>query len=380
MGKHDPGLRHLAGVLLSSMILSGTATAEPQLRGSVELAPCPIPGTDDEMLCGSYNVYENRVTGRGRKVALQLAVLPALAQSPRPDPVFWVAGGPGGSAIAAARRFASHWMREQRDVVLVDQRGTGGSNPLACELPGSSDDVQGYLTGAFSDVGLLRRCKRELRQVANLALYTTDNTVDDLDEVRAAMGYQQVNLFAGSWGTRTALVYLRRHGPSVRRAIFNGAVPLAMTYPLYHADGAQRALELVFDHCAADTDCATAYPDLEQEYQSVLELLEQGPVTVEIDHPEMPGVRVAVDLDRTAFAEVLRYLMNGANELVLVPYLLHLAFEGNFEPFAQLGVEVNAFFRDRLKTGLLLSVVCTEDVPRIDPSRIPGLTGGDLLR
>ncbi len=177
------------------------------------------------MLCGSFDVYENRRTGRGRKISLHLAVLPALTESPRPDPVFWIAGGPGGAATAAAPRFASHWMRERRDVVLVDQRGTGGSNPLQCALPGSSDDVQGYLTGSFSDVALLRRCKRELREIANLRMYTTDNTVDDLDEVRAAMGYEQINLLAGSWGTRTALVYLRRHGGSVRRAIFNGAVP-----------------------------------------------------------------------------------------------------------------------------------------------------------
>lgn len=368
------------GVLAASVLPAAKAGAlDAQQRGAVALSPCPIPGTDEEMLCGSLDVYENRGTGRGRKISLRIAVLPARAERARPDPVFWIAGGPGGAATVAAERFASHWMREQRDVVLVDQRGTGGSNPLPCTLPGSAEDVQGYLEGSFSDVGLLRRCKRELKDIANLRMYTTDNTVDDLDEVRAAMSYGRINLLAGSWGTRTALVYLRRHGETIRRAIFNGAVPLALTYPLYHADGAQRALDLLFDRCAADAGCASAFPNLAEEFQALLDRLDQGAARVEIDHPSDPGTRVTVELDRTAFAEALRYLMNGTESMTWIPYLVHRAFEGDFEPIAQFAVEITAFYNERLQTGLLLSVVCSEDVPRINPARIPRLTEGTFF-
>ncbi len=354
------------------------ATLEPQLRASLELRPCPIPNAGGEMLCGSFDVYENRRTRRGRTIALQVAVLPALGSSPRPDPVFWIAGGPGGSALASAARFSSHWMRDERDIVLVDQRGTGGSNPLRCELPGSSDDVQGYLTGSFTDVGLLRRCKRQLREIANLRTYTTDFTVDDLDEVRAALGYERINILAGSWGTRTALVYLRRHSESIRRAIFNGAVPPALIYPLYHADGSQRALDLTFARCAGDTDCAAAYPSLREEFEAILDRLEAESVAAEILHPDT-GAPVTVELDRSAFGEAMRYLLLWQEDAVWLPHYVHLAYGGDFSPIAQFAVEVNSFFNDRLKTGLLLSIICTEDVPRIDPARIPRLTEGTFF-
>lgn len=375
------GLRRsvaVAAAVLGAFAAVAAAAQELQYRGSVELRPCPIPDADGEMLCGSFAVYENRGAHRGRTIALNLAVLPALRPNPRPDPIFWIAGGPGGSATAGTARFATHWMREQRDVVLVDQRGTGGSNPLQCALPGGPDDAQGYLAGSFADVGLLRRCKRQLAAVANLRMYTTDFTVDDLDDVRAAMGYERINILAGSWGTRTALLYLRRHSEHVRRAIFNGAVPLALTYPLYHAQGAQRALDLAFARCAAEAECAAAFQDLQQEFEAVLDRLDQGPVEVRIAHPDT-GAPVAVELDRAAFGEAMRYLLVANGDLVWMPLYVHLAYAGDFAPITQFAVEVNRFYKDRLMTGLLLSIVCTEDVPRIDPARIPALTEGTFF-
>ncbi|MCP4662971.1 MAG: alpha/beta hydrolase, partial [bacterium] len=286
-----------------------TAALEPQSRGLVELEPCPVPGTDDgEMLCGSLDVFENRDTRKGRVISLAIAVVPALSSNPRPDPIFWLAGGPGGAATASAAWFHASWMRSDRDVVLVDLRGTGGSNPLACGIPENTEDLQNYLRGSFEELGAIRRCKRQLKEVANLRLYTTPIAIDELDDVRAAMGYGRINLFAGSWGTRNTLIYLRRHPGRVRRAILNGAAPLGLIYPLHIADAAQRTLDLILDQCARDVDCAAAFPGMDQEFQAVLDRLEQAPEPVTIEHPDT-GEPVVVEFPHTGLGEAVRYLM-----------------------------------------------------------------------
>ncbi len=353
---------------------------ESQSRGAVELVPCPVPGTDEEMLCGSFDVNENRRAQSGRVLTLRLAVLPARMPSPRPDPIFVVWGGPGGggSATALADALESSWLRAERDVVLVDQRGTGGSNALDCELPGSPEDAQGYLVRWFDDADALRRCKRQLAEVANLRMYTTPNAMDDLDDVRAAMGYGRINLIAGMRGTRSALVYLRRHRESVRRVILEGAAPLAHTYPLYSAEAAQRSLDRVFGQCARDAACAAAYPDLEQELETVLERLEQAPVTVTVNHPDT-SARVEVELSRQAFAETLLYVLLDTEDTRWVPYVVHLMFEGDYVPVAQAAVEVGRGFRQAFEVGAMLSTICAEDVPRIRPAAIPRLTEGTFL-
>ncbi len=364
------------GALLAFTPMS--AALELQTRGSVELEPCPVPGTEDEMLCGTFDVFENRDTRKGRVISLEIAVIPALDTNPRPDPIFWLAGGPGGAATAAAAWFQASWMRSERDVVLVDLRGTGGSNPLACQIPEDTEDLQNYLRGSFEDLGALRRCKRQLKQVANLRMYTTPNAIDDLDDVRAAMGYGRINIYAGSWGTRNTLIYLRRHPGRVRRAILNGAAPLALIYPLHIPDGAQRTLDVIFDQCARDADCAAAYPGLDQEFQAVLDGLAQAPEPVTIEHPDT-GEPVVVELSHTAFGEAVRYLMRNRYDTRWVPQMVHQAYAGDFQPIAQFAVARNRFFSERLKLGLLLSVVCPEDVARIDPADIPRLTGDTFM-
>ena len=364
-------------LFLALLLPSAPTTAlEPQSRGAVELSPCPIAGTGEKMLCGTYDVYENRGTGRGRIIPLDVAVLPAK-KKPLADPIFFLSGGPGGSAIARAAAFRDSWLRKRRDIVLVDQRGTGGSNPLGCALPGSADDLQGYLAGDFSDVRVYRRCERELRGRAKLEHYTTPNTVDDLDELREAMGYERINLLGSSWGTRTALVYLRRHPERVRAAILSSTVPLGIVYPLYHAQGAQGALETVFAQCAADAACSAAFPDPAADLRTAMDRMADGPVEVAIDHPDT-GEPVTVELSQAAFAEGLRYFHLSVDLTRWIPWMLARAAGGDYSLVSQLAVEAQRAFRP-LKIGLLLSIVCSGDVPRIDPATIPALTEGTFF-
>lgn len=360
---------------------ASTATAlEPQLqaRGSLELRPCPIPGTEEQMLCGSLEVFEDRRTQRGSTLSLNIAVLPSLSAKPRPAPIFYLAGGPGGAATKAAARLVGSWMRTNWDIVLVDQRGTGESGLLQCQLPGGPDDLQGYLEEAFGRIPVYRRCKQRLREGANLRQYTTATAMDDLDDVRQAMGYGKINLYGGSYGARAALIYLRRHPGHVRAAVLRGPAPTALLNPLYHAQSAQRAIDLIFEQCAEESACAAEFPSVEQEFQTVLERLGTSPVAVTVEHPDT-GAPVTVELSKAAFAEGIRLLMYSTAGARWVPYLIHLAHEGDYGPITEDVITANRSLRRSLAFGMLLSVSCAEDIPLIDPADIPRLTEGTFV-
>ena len=345
--------------------------------GQIELRPCPVPGTQEQMLCGTYEVFENRAKQSGRKLALNIAVLPARNKSPEPDPIFWITGGPGDGAARWAAYYYDSWLRQSRDLVMVDQRGTGESNPLICDLPGSASNPQGYLDPAFKKLAPIRRCRNQLRKTADLKWYSTPTAMDDLDEVRQALGYDQINIYGVSYGSRAALVYARRHAGAVRTLLLSGIAPISYTAPLYHARGAQRALELILAECAADSQCSTAYPNVANEFNTVLDRLTQQPAMVTIADPHT-GAPVEVALTRAAFADSLRTMMYNSARSRWVPYLIHLAFQGDPASFADFLATRNRYVRESA-LGLLLSVTCPEDVARIDAKQIPAETDGTFF-
>ena len=232
------------------------------------LGACNDPELPKDARCGTYQVFENRAAKTGRKISLRVVVLPALGPDRLPDAIVVFAGGPGESSVGEASFLSQELarLRQHRDFLLVDSRGTGGSAPLDCpELR----DVQGFLDG-FVPADKVRACGERLRKVADLSQYTTDNAVDDVDEVRAALGYPQVNVMGGSYGTRSVLVYLRRHPDRVRTAILDGVVPTHDRAPLFFARSTQKALDGLIAECAGDAGCARAFPHLRDEIAAVL--------------------------------------------------------------------------------------------------------------
>ena len=220
------------------------------------LQPCASDRGPTDAYCGTLSVYENPMARTGRRINLNIVLLPSLASDVRPDPVVFLAGGPGQGAAQMARDVRSIFRRvlRERDVVLVDQRGTGKSNPLNCT---SENNSLRELTES-EDVALerLRRCFEGLD--ADVRLYTTTIAMDDLDEVRAHLGYDRINLYGGSYGTRAALVYLRRHGDRVRSVILDGVSPPDMRIPLFAARDAQRSLDKLLADCELDDQCRSA--------------------------------------------------------------------------------------------------------------------------
>ncbi|HYO14193.1 MAG TPA: alpha/beta hydrolase [Thermoanaerobaculia bacterium] len=322
-------------------------------------------------------MLENRQARAGRKIDIKVVVLPAQGSSPAPDPLFALAGGPGESSTAAARIFAQllEGVRRDRDVILVDLRGTGGSNPLHCPLPGSDDDPQGYL-GDLLPIEAIRDCRKRLN--ADLTRYTTLDAVADLEEVRAALGYERINLYGVSYGSRAVLVYLRSHPGRVRSAILHGAVPTDMKVPLHYAEDAQRSLDLLLAACEADAACRAAYPGLRAKLAAVEKRLAAAPVDVEIEDPRTKR-RVRLRIPLPLFREELRWRLYGEGENV-VPSYIERAHEGDFSALAaSLLRQRRALAAGALSLGTLLSVTCAEDVPFIDAAEARRRAQGSFL-
>ena len=241
------------------------------------LSPCRLKG-GLQASCGSFEVSEDRKRPEGRRLSLRVAVVPALARAPQPDPLFMLAGGPGQAATEALPELitaAFERVHRTRDIVLIDQRGTGHSSPLKCELI----DPDAPLAKRIADPGFpaerLEACLKGYD--ADPRLYTTSIAMEDLDEVRRALGYGAIDLWGGSYGTRAALVYLREHGETVRSIILDGVAPPTLRLPLSFAADAQRALDRLFLACAGEEACAKAWPDLPARFQRLLGRLEAAP-------------------------------------------------------------------------------------------------------
>jgi pimeloyl-ACP methyl ester carboxylesterase len=313
----------------------------------------------DGARCAWLRVYENRESRAGRQIELRIAILPAYGTA-APDPVFFLAGGPGQAAAVGARIPELNALRAERDLVLVDQRGTGGSNGLLCEFYGPAGDLSSYFT-EFLPLAKVKACRQRLERTADLRQYTTSNSVDDLEDVRRALGYQRVNLVGGSYGTRLAMEYVRKYGATVRSVVLEGVAAPAMHMPDRFGELAQRALDALLTECEQDPPCRAAFPEVRAAARGVFERLTAGPVQTRVTHPRT-GQSGDVTLTRDHVAESLRYMMYSSREASDVPLALTRASAGDYQLFAE------RLLRRRLDgqfEALYLSATCTEDVPYV---------------
>jgi pimeloyl-ACP methyl ester carboxylesterase len=358
----------------------GAAPAKSALKartyGRIAMEPCSTPDGNTSGLCAKYEIYENRSSGKGRKIALNIMLLPAVSQTPANDPLFALAGGPGESAVQAFPLAGyTTGVRQQRDVVLVDQRGTGASNPLPCELrdPRDAQAVLGEVLG----VERLRACRLELDKKADLTQYTTSIAAEDLDDVRQALGYDKINLLGGSYGTRTALVYLRQHGEHVRSMTLEGVAPPQSQLALAFAHTTQSTIDQLIDRCAADDACHQSFPELKQEFQTIIERLEKSPAQLKLNSTS--GAVLSVTLTRGMFIAALRPMLYVPQLVAAFPLLIHHAYQGDWNGYAASAVAILDTLDQELDRGLWLSVVCAEDVPGLTETAIRRETAGTYL-
>jgi pimeloyl-ACP methyl ester carboxylesterase len=356
----------LAGVLLAC---AAPALASPPATG-IPLTRCqlahPIAAARVAARCGTLEVPEDPAHPEGRKIRLRVAVIPSDAPEAKPDPVFVLAGGPGQSITEVYPRIAPAFERLQRDrdIVLVDQRGTGGSGLLACPKIGRPDrDAELVPAEAGREAGA---CARSLQ--VDLTKYGTADFVRDLDAVRAALGYPRVNLIGFSYGTRAALAYARTYPDRARTLVLDGVAPFQMIVGADFDRDSERALGLLFQRCAAQAACRERYPRLEQDFRELLARLDRKPEKVRPRHP-VTGEPVELTVDGDAVRQVVLAFMYQPETAALIPPLLRQAKEGDLAPIAAQGILAVADIQAGMSRPLQLSVLCSEDVPLYaDPS------------
>lgn len=367
-----------AGMLLTLTVpTAACAQTEPSRPEAIRLTPCQVEGATSPARCGIHRVFENRRSARGRTLPLKIVVLPARRPNPALGPIFYLAGGPGETAAELVSLFDTAPEREDMDIVLIDQRGTGEGHFLGCRSPGSDDNLAGYLKGPF-DLPTVRACRDDLAPRFDLSQYHTMAWVEDIDEVRRALGYDRINIVSGSFGTYAAQQYIRRHGTRVRAAYLLSPVLPTNRTPLHMARDGQRALDMVFDQCGQDTACRSAYPRLRENFAAVLARLKQGPVATTARHPDT-GARSEIQLTEEAFVDAMRVFLYRSTSAREIPYLIKQAAAGDFSAFADVAVRSARGFYGAVRSGVAFAVTCNEFVNRIRPEDVAPAGRGSFL-
>jgi pimeloyl-ACP methyl ester carboxylesterase len=363
--------------LLWAAFVSRDRPMAGSIAGRLTLTPCHVSGVKEEVRCGVYNVFENRRIRTGRMLPLKIVLIPARQPHPEQGPVFYMAGGPGETATELAELVKEWGDADEHDIVLVDERGTGDGHRLDCRSPGSDENLQGYLNGPFDPMAA-RACRDDLAKQYDLSQYTTPNFADDIDEIREAMGYDKINVNAGSFGTYAALIYMRRHAEHVRSAYLTSLVTLSTRVPLYHARSAQAGLDQLFKDCEVDAACHAAYPRLREDFAAVLSKVRERPIATFVRHP-VNGGRLEIQLTERAFADAVRVMMYRSPSALEVPFLVEQALRGDVSPFAEAAVRASRNVYTGGRMGLHFAITCNEFVNRIRPDEVEPATRDSFL-
>jgi len=329
--------------------------------------------------CARLDVPEDPQRADGRRLSLRLVRIAASDRPVRPDPVLLIAGGPGQSAVDAwssAEPGLSEIARH-RDILLLDQRGTGDSNPLPCAI--EEDDIdeadrERWMRAAAEDA---RQCVAMLSEKADLRRYTTTDAVRDIESLRTALGVDALNLYAGSYGTRVALEYLRRYPSGVRTMILDGVVPPQRTLGQDHGRNLDQALASLFAACVASAPCAERFGNPAATLGNLLARVREHPQSVRVNDPydASPSDQ---RLDALRIITVLRFMAYQPDLAILLPLLVDEAWEGRPQPLIAQSQMVMQRLGDQLMHGMELSVICSEDADlmQVDEAERDTLLGG----
>jgi pimeloyl-ACP methyl ester carboxylesterase len=356
----------VAALLSSSLFLAAPvvfAQADEEPSG-LELETCElvVPGTPLTTIgeCGWMDAAENPDDPAGRQIRVRVARIPARGRTTEPDPLVFFAGGPGQSATESWPIIAGALKKvnETRDILLVDQRGTGQSNPLKCP----QIELDEALALDWDELGrTTRECLDSLD--GDPRFYTTTIAMHDIDAARAALGYETVNLYGGSYGTRAAQVYLRLFPERVRTVVLDGVVPQTLALGTEHAEKLDQAIYRVLKNCDADALCNEAFPATAEKLATLIQELEADPVTVTVEHPTT-GMPFTLTFNREVLSTSLRFLTYSADTQAMLPLLINeAATEQRFDRLASQMLIAATGLQQSISQGMELSVMCAEDYP-----------------
>jgi pimeloyl-ACP methyl ester carboxylesterase len=354
---------------VTPFILLFLAVAVAAPARAVDLSPCLLRseagGPAAAARCGRIEVPIDRTSPGEDTIGLNVAVVPALSGRTSDVAVTVLAGGPGGAATTFYAGFRGAFMALSRrhDVVLVDQRGTGDSLPLDCPLP---EDLL-MVPDRESTQRDARECLAGLP--ADPRFFTTSVAVQDLDDVREALGYERLHAYGASYGTRVAQHYLRRYPEHTGVVILDGVVPAGRPLGPRLAINAQVALDRILARCAADTACGERFPDLAGQLAVLEARVAKEPTPLSLSHP-LSGETVDFRLGPLELATALRLLSYAPESAALLPLLIDEAGRGRPEPLALQALMAGENLAGTLSLGMHNAVVCTEDVPWVDPATV----------
>jgi pimeloyl-ACP methyl ester carboxylesterase len=347
-------------MLLAGLFGLSTATAGPAL------APCHAPNLPDQVLCGTYDVPAGAMDETSMELAV--TVIPARPDRRSEDAVLILAGGPGQGArdvVGMVGRLLSE-TGHRRDLVFVDQRGTGESMPLDCPDPPAEVSVEAHRAWAA-------QCLEKLDFASGRFApddFSTLRTIEDLESLRLASGYRQWNLFGGSYGTRVGQLYMREHPDAIRSAVLDAVAPIGMIVGATMGADAQPLLDGLFERCEAQAGCRAAFPELETRFNALLESLSNEPVMVQFDHPST-GQPMDRELNRDSLVTLLRGLLYTPAMHRTLPSLLHQAAGGDSRPLMALGEYFGERYGEQMAFGLTATVLCSEDIGRHGRAAVP---------
>lgn len=365
----------LVGIALAlSLVAMGACDSprskspEQQSVAGLQLQPCNAEQVAalGRAECGQLAVAENPQDPEGRQIQLNVLRLPAIASSPKPDPLFLLAGGPGEAATQMLERLPRLFreINRQRDLVFVDQRGTGASNPLDCKPSEPTDfSLSAQESFAFQE-SLLRDCLDSYQ--ADLRFYTTPFAMDDLNHVREALGYPLINLWGGSYGTRAALVYMRRHPDTVRAAVLDSVAPFGIQLPHHMLADADSSLRRLFSLCAQQSACHQRFGDLESKTRQLIRELDSKPRNIEVEHP-LTQESVQVNVSGQLVAGLIRLGLYQRNLGPVLPLAIESAVEGDFRPLMLLLMLADDA-GESMSMGMHHTILCAEDIMRPAPA------------
>ncbi len=355
-------VRHLLLTTLLFLLPSLSAAQALELEDCRISAGDNLPGT--RARCGTLLRPENPADPDSTQIAIRVAVVPALNLSPETDPIVPIAGGPGQGSVDfyLMTRGAFEHLRRNRDILLVDQRGTGESAKLDCPL----DDDQLLFESEFSvddTLAYVEECLNELPH--DPRNFTTSVAVTDLEAVRKALGYTALNLYGISYGSRVAQHFARRYPEATRTVTIDGVVPPQVALGPEIATESQKAVDNILARCAADEACNERFPDIASTFARVVAALRAAPVEVSVPHPNT-GRLTRFSFGAGQFAGAVRLLVYSPNTIALLPLFIHEAGAGNFGPLASQYMITALQMQDALAIGMHNAVMCTEDMPFLD--------------
>lgn len=348
------------GLLLGALLAAPAAHAVAAVA-AVPTRSCHLPGVEEALRCLRLPVPLE--AGKPATLSLHVAVAPALRQGARADPLFVLAGGPGeaGSDVLPLLGTAFRRVRATRDIVFIDQRGTGLSGKLECP---SDPAREMQMSDADADADL-KRCIAASR--VPFAAYTTAAAARDIEAVRQALGYGRINLWGGSYGTRLAQTYARAYPASTRSLVLDAVAAPDQVIPAGGRDS-QAALDRLFGQCARDAACARAYPNLRGEFDALVARLDADPVKLKLPDPRT-AAPVDVTLTGARLLDTVRNMLYAPADARRLPFLVHSAAAGRWQPFvARRNLAADFAAEGSPATLLHLAVVCAEDIPRFTPA------------